>query len=191
MALHRSLIAIIARRNPSIWEEIIGPHGPLSRFDAVALNPQPLPPKTRVALNPQPLPPGVEYGASSAPSWCGPPGSRSCCACRSTSTSTTSARRRGGGRRSRGRPPPWPPRPEPWRHADDFDGDFDFGYAVGLAFVLESSVHGWEHLEAPGALERVHEAAFTTAERRAADFARPDAGRARRSAGIRVIRDGA
>ena len=44
MALHRSLIAILARRNPSIWEEIIGPHGPLSRFDAVALNPQPLPP---------------------------------------------------------------------------------------------------------------------------------------------------
>ena len=165
MALHRSLIAILARRNPSIWEEIIGPHGPLSRFDAVALNPQPLPPKTRVALNPQPLPPGVEYGAYvgaelvraaglaqllrlpfdvNVDDICPPP---------------------------RRWPPipwppaPWPPRPEPWRHADDFDGDFDFGYAVGLAYVLESSVHGWEHLEAAGSLERVHEAAFATAER--------------------------
>ena len=166
MALNRSLIAIIARRNPSIWEEIIGPLGPLGRFDAVALNPQPLPPVQRVALNPQPLPPGVEYGATVGVELvraaglaqllrlpfelvtediCPPP---------------------------RSRPPipwppaPWPPRPDPWRHGgEDFENDFDFGFAVGLAFVLESSAHGWEQLDGAGALERVHDAAFTTAER--------------------------
>lgn len=166
MALHRSLIAILAKKNPSIWEDIIGPLGPLRRFEAVALNPQPLPPKTRAALNPQPLPPGVEYGVAVGAELvraaglaqllrlpfdlvvediCPPP---------------------------RTRPPmpwppiPWPPRPYPWRPGrDDFDGEFDFGYAVGLAYVLESSAHGWENLDAANALERVHEAAFATVER--------------------------
>jgi len=155
MALHRSLISIIARRNPSIWEEIIGPLGPLRRIDAVALNPQPLPPIARAALNPQPIPPGVEYGALVgaelvraaglaqllrvpfelvAEEICPPP---------------------------RKWPPiPWPPAPWPPR-----DDDFDLGYAIGLAYALESSAHAWERLDGAAALEGVHEAAFATAER--------------------------
>lgn len=158
MALNRSLVAIVARRNPSIWEEIIGPLGPLRRFEAVALNPQPLPPVARVALNPQPIPPGVEYGALvgselvraagmahmlhvpfdvSTDDICPPP--------------------------RRWPPIPWPP--VPWRLGDEPDDDFDFGYAIGLAFALESSAHGWERLDGAAALERVHEAAFATAER--------------------------
>ncbi|WP_255768593.1 hypothetical protein [Pseudarthrobacter sulfonivorans] len=41
-----TLLAHIARINPAIWDAI-HPHGPLirQRYDAVALNPQPLPPK--------------------------------------------------------------------------------------------------------------------------------------------------
>ena len=51
MALNTSLIAIIARRHPQIWEIVgggpAGPGGFRSRLDAVALNPQPLPPAFR------------------------------------------------------------------------------------------------------------------------------------------------
>src|SRR6478736_233138 len=48
MALNTSLIAIIARRHPQIWEIVGGgPGGIRSRIDAVALNPQPLPPAFR------------------------------------------------------------------------------------------------------------------------------------------------
>jgi hypothetical protein len=42
MVIHRRLLAIIGRRLPAIYDVI--PRGPLSRFSAVALNPQPLPP---------------------------------------------------------------------------------------------------------------------------------------------------
>lgn len=159
MALHRSLVSIIAKKNPSIWEEIIGPLGPLRRFEAAGLNPQPLPPVARVGLNPQPLPPGVEYGAAVGAELvraaglaqllrlpfeleiddiCPPP---------------------------REWPPvPWPPVPWPPRRGD-VDDDFDFGYAAGLAYVLESSVHMWSRLDGAGALEAVHEAAFATLDR--------------------------
>ncbi|HWI30616.1 MAG TPA: hypothetical protein VNT50_03940 [Microbacterium sp.] len=167
MAIHRSLIAIIAKKNPAIWEEIIGPLGPMKRLAAVALNPQPLPPKAIVrgleaSLNPQPLPPGVDYGFAVGAELvraagiaqllhtgfdvvvddiCPPP---------------------------RPWPPiPWPPAPwppEPWGPRDEFDPEFVFGYAVGLAFALETSAHAWERLDGAGSLEQLHEAAFKTAE---------------------------
>jgi hypothetical protein len=171
MAIHRSLIAIIARKNPSIWEEIIGPLGPMRRLEYAALNPQPLPPQAvglthrggESSLNPQPLPPvayGYTVGAELvraaglaqllrtpfelvAEDICPPP---------------------------RKWPPipwpptPWPPEPYPWRPRDEFDLDYVFGYAVGLAFALESSAHAWENLEGAAALEQVYEAAFKAAE---------------------------
>ena len=67
----------------------------------------------------------------------------------------------------RTRPPiPWPRRGPASRGVRrDFDGEFDFGYAIGLAYALESSAHGWEQLDGAGVLEAVHEAAFTTVER--------------------------
>ncbi|MGH8437702.1 MAG: hypothetical protein ACRERW_01345 [Pseudomonas sp.] len=40
----KRILAIFGRRNPSIFDAVI-PHGPLSRFEEVALNPQPLPPR--------------------------------------------------------------------------------------------------------------------------------------------------
>ena len=155
MALHRSLIAIIAKRNPSIWEEIIGPLGPLRRFDAVALNPQPLPPIARVALNPQPIPPGVEYGALVGAELVRAAGLAQLLRVPFEVVADEICPP------LRKRPPiPWPPAPWPPR-----DDEFDFGYAIGLAYALESSAHGWEQLDGAGVLEAVHEAAFTTVER--------------------------
>jgi hypothetical protein len=57
-------------------------------------------------------------------------------------------------------PIPWPPAPWPPR-----GDEFDLGYAIGLAYALESSAHAWAHLDGAGALEGVHEAAFAIAER--------------------------
>jgi hypothetical protein len=155
MALHRSLIAIIAKQNPSIWEEIIGPLGPLRRFDAVALNPQPLPPIARAALNPQPLPPGVEYGTLVGAELVRAAGLAQLLHLPFDLVAEEIC------------PPPrkWPPipfPPAPWPPRGD---DFDLGYAIGLAYALESSAHAWQHLDGAGALEGVHEAAFATAER--------------------------
>jgi hypothetical protein len=42
MAISRKLLSIIGRRYPAVYDLI--PRGPLSRFSAIALNPQPLPP---------------------------------------------------------------------------------------------------------------------------------------------------
>src|SRR5689334_13331282 len=72
-----ALWAILANRHPALWEEIIGPSGPLGK---IALNPQPLPPKALQAralvarsgdFDPQPDPPadaaiGVRYGLKTA-----------------------------------------------------------------------------------------------------------------------------
>jgi hypothetical protein len=44
MKLSKELLAIIGRTNPAIYD-VVFPHGPLGRFGAVALNPQPLPPR--------------------------------------------------------------------------------------------------------------------------------------------------
>lgn len=170
MAIHRSLIAIIAKKHPIIWEEIIGPLGPLRVIDRVALNPQPLPPVARrgeeAGLNPQPLPP-AQYGALVASELvraagiaqllrvpfdvvaediCPPP---------------------------KPVPPipwppiPWPPEPYPWRQGREvLDDDWIFEYSIGLAAVLEASAHSWQHLDGAKALEALHEAAFANAEQR-------------------------
>ena len=156
MALHRSLVSIIAKKNPSIWEEIIGPLGPLRRFEAVGLNPQPLPPVARAGLNPQPLPPGVEYGAAVGVEIVRAAGLAQLLRVpfERTVDDICPPRREW---------PPIPYPPVPWPPRDD---DFDLGYAIGLAYALESTVHGWERLDGAGALEALHEAAFEMAGRR-------------------------
>lgn len=163
MTLDRSLIALIAKKHPAIWE-IVGPYGPLNRGIYTALNPQPLPPVAlgradRHMFNPQPDPPGFAYGMTvgaelvraaglaqmlhigfdlEVDDICPPP--------------------------KEWPPIPWPPVPWPWRATDGIDPDYDIGYAIGLAFALESSAHGWERLDGAAMLERVHEVAFKTAE---------------------------
>jgi hypothetical protein len=171
MALNSSLIAIIARKNPSILEEIIGPLGPFRRLDYAALNPQPLPPQElgrlrrggESWLNPQPIPP-VAYGYAVGAEVVRAAG-------------TAQLLRTGFDIDIDGicppprkwppipwPPTPWPPEPYPWRPRDDFDPEFVFGYAVGLAFALESSAHAWQGLDGAGVLEQLHEVAFKTAE---------------------------
>ena len=157
MALSNRLSAILARRNPAIWEILGGgPQGP-GGWSKVALNPQPLPPREAfAALNPQPLPPAFRYGAAVAAELvriattahvlrvafepgddiCPPP---------------------------RDWPPipfPWPPEPDPhpWR-----DDDFTIDYALGLAIALEASSGAWAKLDSAAGLERVHEVAVKTA----------------------------
>jgi|tagenome__1003787_1003787.scaffolds.fasta_scaffold20504059_2 hypothetical protein len=49
-----SLLAILFRHHPEWWDGVnphVGPWGPLARFERVALNPQPLPPKVRFAMD--------------------------------------------------------------------------------------------------------------------------------------------
>lgn len=143
------LWAILANRHPILWEEIIGPNGPLGRSGV-----------TRVALNPQPLPPaengvGVRYGLKTAfavvqaagtarllgiafddiPDICPP------------------------------EPEPFPPLPEgpdpiPWRTALKTVPDFYADYALGLAIGLEATAGDWEHLPVAGALAKLRERAI-------------------------------
>ena len=144
MALNTSLIAIIARRHPQIWEIVGGgPGGIRSRVDAVALNPQPLPPAFRygAAVGRQVVQTAVtahllKIAFEPGDDICPPP---------------------------RHLPPipfPWPPEPYPWRTADD---DFDVDYALGLAVTLEASAHAWGRLDGAEALERLHDIALKTA----------------------------
>ncbi|MEV4773846.1 hypothetical protein [Microbacterium sp. LWO13-1.2] len=144
-----ALWAILANRHPILWEEIIGPLGPLGK---VAVN--------RVALNPQPLPPaegaiGVRYGLKTAfavvqaagtarllgiafddiPDICPP------------------------------EPEPFPPLPEgpdpiPWRTALKTVPNFYEDYALGLAIGLETTAGDWEHLPVAGALGKLRERAI-------------------------------
>lgn len=161
-----SLWAILANRHPALWEEIIGPLGPLGRL---ALNPQPIPPKEfRVRagdFDPQPEPPkgfessiGVRYGLKTAfsvvrvagvarllnvafddiPDICPP------------------------------EPPPFPPLPEPpdpipWRTALTSVPDFYADYALGLAIGLEVTADDWGDLPSAGAIEKLHERAIGVA----------------------------
>lgn len=171
MALSRSIIAIIGRIDPAIYD-VVYPHGPAVGFrtrgirSASELNPQPLPPLERYAsdpLNPQPLPPGVEFGAYvghelvraaglarvlgltlqlTTDDICPPP-----------------------------RPFPWPfpwpwpgPWPGPWREGE-WESDFESGYALGLGAVLEATAPTWERLEDSGLLEQVHGIASELAEK--------------------------
>jgi hypothetical protein len=158
-----ALWAILANRHPSLWEEIIGPHGPLGK---VTLNPQPLPPKAFEAqtvavraggLDQQPDPPaadpaiGVRYGLKTA----------------------FAVVRAAGVARLLGvafddipdicppEPEPFPPLPEPpdpipWRTALKVVPDFYPDYALGLAIGLEATAGDWEHLPGAAALEKLH-----------------------------------
>jgi hypothetical protein len=149
MALNTSLIAIIARRHPQIWEIVGGgpggPGGIRSRIDAVALNPQPLPPAFRygAAVGRQVVQTAatahlLKIAYEPGDDICPPP---------------------------RHWPPipfPWPPEPDPypWRVADD---EFDVDYALGLAVTLEASANAWSRLDGADALERLHDVALKTA----------------------------
>jgi hypothetical protein len=159
MALSNSIIAIIARKHPAIWEIVgggpAGPGGWAHIGARVALNPQPLPPGELAALNPQPLPPAARYGAAVG---------MELVRAASTAQLLRVAFEPGDDicPPPRTWPPipfPFPPDPYPWRTADDFDVD----YAMGLAFVLEASASAWSRLDGAGALERVHEVALKTA----------------------------
>jgi hypothetical protein len=161
-----ALWAMLANRYPSLWEEIIGPSGPLGK---VALNPQPLPPKAFEAttlmarsaeFDPQPEPPadpavGVRYGLKTA----------------------YAVVRAAGVARMLGiafddipdicppEPDPFPPLPDPpdpipWRTALKTVPDFYADYALGLAIGLEATAGDWEHLPGAGALEKLHERAI-------------------------------
>jgi hypothetical protein len=161
-----ALWAMLANRYPSLWEEIIGPSGPLGK---VALNPQPLPPKAFEAttlmarsgeFDPQPEPPadpavGVRYGLKTA----------------------YAVVRAAGVARMLGiafddipdicppEPDPFPPLPDPpgpvpRRTALKMVPDFYADYALGLAIGLEATAGDWEHLPGAGALEKLHERAI-------------------------------
>ena len=171
MAIHKSLIAIIAKRTPAIWEEIIGPLGPMKRFAQVGLNPQPLPPKAlraalgggEASLNPQPLPP-IDYGFAVGAELVRAAGMAQLLRLPFELTIDDICPPMPKILPIPWPPAPWPPEPNPWRPGDEIDPEFVFGYAVGLAFALETSAHAWEHLDGAGALEQLHEAAFKTAE---------------------------
>ncbi|MBO0980776.1 hypothetical protein [Microbacterium sp. SD291] len=146
-----ALWAILANRHPALWEEIIGPNGPLGRtVNSVALNPQPLPPAEAAV--------GVRYGLRTAyavvqaagtarllgvafddiPDICPP------------------------------EPEPFPPLPEgpdpiPWRTALKTVPNFYADYALGLAIGLEATAGDWEHLPAAGALGKLRERAIGVA----------------------------
>lgn len=159
-----ALWAILANRHPILWEEIIGPNGPLGK---VALNPQPLPPKAfgsaAIAVrsgdfDPQPEPPaaadpavGVRYDLKTA----------------------FAVVRAAGMARLLGialddipdicppEPEPFPPLPDPpdpipWRTALEVVPDFYADYALGLAIGLEATAGDWEHLPGAAALEKLH-----------------------------------
>ena len=156
-----ALWAILAQSHPILWEEIIGPNGPLGK---VAIATRSLSPRTAVArageFDPQPDPPGysdagVRYGLKTAyavvhaagfarllgiafddiPDICPP------------------------------EPDPFPPLPDPpdpipWRTALKVVPDFYADYALGLAIGLEATAGDWEHLPGAGALEKLHERAI-------------------------------
>lgn len=155
MALNDSLISIIARKFPAIWEIVGGgPAGPGGRGQWYELNTQPIPPRELAALNPQPLPPAARYGAAVG---------MELIRVATTAHLLHTAFEPGDDicpppRTSPPIPFPFPPDPYPWRTAD-----FDVDYALGLAFVLEASAGAWGRLEGAGALERVHESAMKTA----------------------------
>jgi len=152
MALNTSLIAIIARRHPQIWEIVgggpAGPGGFRTRADQVALNPQPLPP----------LPAAFRYGAAVG---------RQVVQTAATAHLLKIAFEPGDDicPPPRHWPPipfPWPPEPDPypWRTADE---EFDIDYALGLAVTLEASVNAWSRLDGAGALEGLYDVAVKTA----------------------------
>ena len=147
MALNTSLIAIIARKYPQIWEIVgggpAGPGGLRSRIDAVALNPQPLPPAFRygAAVGRQVVQTAatahmLKIAFEPGDDICPPP--------------------------RRWPPIPFPPEPDPypWRTANE---EFDVDYALGLAVTLEASATAWSRLDGADALERLHDVAMKTA----------------------------
>jgi hypothetical protein len=162
-----ALWAILANRHPSLWEEIIGPLGPLGR---VGLNPQPLPPKalegptvavrTGTLVDPLADPAiGVRYGLKTA----------------------FAVVRAAGVARLLGvavddipdlcppEPEPFPPLPEPpdpvpWRTALEVVPGFYPDFALGLAIGLEATSGDWSDLPgAAAALEKLHASATRVA----------------------------
>lgn len=144
-----ALWAILANRHPILWEEIVGPLGPLGRVAAhhVALNPQPIPPKESSV--------GIRYGLKTA----------------------YGVVRAAGTARLLGiafddipdicppEPEPFPPLPDgpdpiPWHVALKTIPDFYADYALGLAIGLEATAGDWEHLPAAGALAKLRERAI-------------------------------
>lgn len=170
VALSKSLIAIIGRVNPAIYDFVF-PHGhrvevelnpqplpPVARAYA-ELNPQPLPPVARAyaELNPQPLPPGVEIGANVGHELVRAAGFARAFGLRlKLSTDDICPPPRG--------PWPWPfPWPGPWPGPDEEWEQFAAGYALGLGATLEATSEVWERFDDAGLLESLHSVAAETA----------------------------
>lgn len=145
MELHNSLIAMLGRRYPQLWEVVGGGPGGGIRTRADA-----------VALNPQPLPPGCQYGAGVA---------QEVVRIATTAHVLKVAFEPGDDLCPPPRfwPPipfPWPPDPGPWRDHPEFDID----YALGMAMTLAASAHAWQRLDGAAGLERLHDVALETAQ---------------------------
>ncbi|GAA4342981.1 hypothetical protein [Microbacterium rhizosphaerae] len=138
MALSSSIIAIIARRYPQIWEIVGGGiGGGLRQRSAVE--------KAEVHM-----PPAMAYGAAVGAELVRAAGYAQVLNVAFEPGDDICPPRRW--------PPfPWPPAP----HRGDDEGDID--YALGLAFALEASSAGWASLKGAGALESLHESAVRVA----------------------------
>ena len=149
VVLSKTVISIIGRRHPEIFDILGNPVGPLlrNRFDEVALNPQPLPPLrvgilagqevVRLAFTATRLHVGFEIDPDD---WC-----------------PTFPRR------PKMPPIPWPPFPWPWDATADVDDGWAEDYAIGLAFALEASAHLWEGLDSADAITELHGLAIRNA----------------------------
>ncbi len=152
MGLTTSAVNLIGRHAPEIFDLLGNPDGPLVRVGAVARR------ADAVALNPQPLPPGLRAGLLAAAEllrtastadrlgvevrfdlddWCGTPPRR----------------------------PPfvWPP--APWPPADPRGPSPDpwAEYHLGLALGLEAAAHLWEALAGADQVTGIHDRALETA----------------------------
>ena len=142
MTLSTTVIGIIGRHHPEIFELYGNPFGPYGHAQQVALNPQPLPPAFRsgiasgfelveLARFQHAVRGNVSIEVSD---YCG----------------------------NEVRPPlPVPhgdgPQPDPW-----------IDYHLGLAFALELTAHAWEHTGLSDEVEKVHATALVETQRRIA-----------------------
>ncbi|KHK96410.1 hypothetical protein LK09_15735 [Microbacterium mangrovi] len=156
--LSNSLIAIIARINPAIWEIVDGgPGAPWQqRANLAALNPQPLPPIAAARRTAEQR--AMHYGAGVAVELV-----------RAASTAQLLGVAFEPGddicpppRKFPHIPVPFPfpdPDPHPWYVGDESI----VAYAAGLAFTLEATAQAWEQLRGADALAAVHDRALETA----------------------------
>ena len=156
--LSNSLIAIIARIDPAIWEIVDGgPGAPWQRASLAALNPQPLPPVDG----------GARFGAERRAMRYGAGVAVELVRAASTAQLLGVAFEPGDDicpppRKFPHIPVPFPfpdPDPHPWYQGDESI----VAYAAGLAFVLEATAQAWEQLRAADALTAVHDQAMKTA----------------------------